>query len=662
MRHQIILAGIVVCLSFAQPIPTFAQSGDTASRTARISPGQLPLSAYSELPANEFVALSPSGKRIALVTIQGEQRALLIYALPEMILIGGARIGDAKVRDVAWAGEEYVLASTSDTRAVPLNGNAGAELLQGQVYDIRQRRIFSVFQRLPRIFRTMIGGADIRTIGGIPQIVFQGQEASDNFDVNLYAVNPETMNGRVLEASGIAKVNGYAVGAHGAALARSTYVEQDGYWSLQMRSRAGVWASIWSTHAILDPPTLEGVGPDGTSALVWAKVTEDGGWAPYLVSAEGVKTPAPFDVTPTGLIYHPLTKVLIGGRYNDGSGVKYVFIDPVAAAAWARIERAFGSQSPTLVSWSEDFGKVVVLTSGSHDSGTYHLVDMSSRQAQILGEEYPIITSDKVGEVTQVVYPASDGMSIPGYLTLPPGVTNPRNLPLVVMPHGGPASRDYMTFDWWAQAMASRGYAVLQPNFRGSDGLGIAHLEAGYGEWGRKMQTDLSDGVRWLASEGIVDRNKVCIVGGSYGGYAALAGPTLDQGVYRCAVSVAGVSDLRRMLGWTVDRAGRNNNPTTRYWNRFMGSEGANDRSLDQRSPALLAARADAPILLIHGRDDTVVPFTQTQAMADALRQAGKPYELVELPNEDHWLSRPETRRQMLDATIRFLETNNPPD
>jgi len=279
----------------------------------------------------------------------------------------------------------------------------------------------------------------------------------------------------------------------------------------------------------------------------------------------------------------------------------------------------------------------------------------------VIGYAYPDLNADLVGEMRAIRYAAGDGMEIPGYLTLPPGVTEPRDLPLVVLPHGGPAARDTMGFDWWAQGLASRGYAVLQPNFRGSAGLGDEHLEAGYGEWGLKMQTDLSDGVRYLAAEGIIDPQRVCIVGASYGGYAALAGPTLDPGVYRCAVSVAGVSDLRTMVQWSAAQAGRRDSPVVRYWNRFMGAERLGDRSLDDRSPAFRAAEADAPILLLHGWDDTVVPYDQSRIMAEALERAGRPYELVRLDGEDHWLSREATRQRMLNETVRFLETHNPP-
>jgi dipeptidyl aminopeptidase/acylaminoacyl peptidase len=222
-------------------------------------------------------------------------------------------------------------------------------------------------------------------------------------------------------------------------------------------------------------------------------------------------------------------------------------------------------------------------------------------------------------------------------------------------------AQDMPGFDWWAQAMASRGYAVLQPQFRGSDGLGWKHATAGFGEWGRKMQTDLSDGVRYLAAQGTIDPKRVCIIGASYGGYAALAGPTLDRGVYRCAVSVAGVSDPESMLNWERHRESSSDNATMRFWTRFMGVKSYDDPKLRDISPLRHAADADVPILLIHGSDDTVVPISQSEDMESALRDAGKPVKFVRLKSEDHWLSRAETREKMLQAAIAFLETNNPP-
>jgi dipeptidyl aminopeptidase/acylaminoacyl peptidase len=243
---------------------------------------------------------------------------------------------------------------------------------------------------------------------------------------------------------------------------------------------------------------------------------------------------------------------------------------------------------------------------------------------------------------------------------LPPGKPA-KNLPLVVMPHGGPVARDYVGFDWWAQAFASRGYAVFQPNFRGSNGFGKGFIEAGYGQWGRKMQTDISDGVADLAKQGLIDPKRACIVGASYGGYAALAGVTLQQGLYRCAVSVGGVSNLNDLLKWDDVRFG-DQSETLRIERERLGATSIGDPAMATISPARHADMADAPILLMFGHDDTVVNPQQSRGMADALKSAGKPVELVELPEEDHWLSRPATRIAVVKASLEFVMKNNPPD
>ncbi len=205
-----------------------------------------------------------------------------------------------------------------------------------------------------------------------------------------------------------------------------------------------------------------------------------------------------------------------------------------------------------LVSQSDDWRKLIVQVTGDSEGYMYALLDLAAGKANLISDVYKDIGSQDIAPVKTVSYTAGDGLKLFAYLTLPRG-RDAKSLPLVVLPHGGPAARDYPGFDWWSQALASRGYAVLQPQFRGSEGFGWDFLSAGFGEWGRKMQTDLSDGVRDLVRQGIADPKRVCIVGASYGGYAALAGATIDTGVYRCAVAVAGISDPKGFLQWRQD-------------------------------------------------------------------------------------------------------------
>jgi dipeptidyl aminopeptidase/acylaminoacyl peptidase len=252
----------------------------------------------------------------------------------------------------------------------------------------------------------------------------------------------------------------------------------------------------------------------------------------------------------------------------DGDTLIYQFFDPSLQAQWRAIQAAFPGSAVSLASWSDDRRKLVLRVDSPTDGPGYVLVDLAQGATAPLGQEYAGLTAADISPVTPVRFKAADGTELTGYLTLPRG-RDPKKLPLVVFPHGGPAARDEPGFDWWAQAMASRGYAVLQVNYRGSDGFGWDFMAAGFGQWGRKMQTDLSDGVRWLAGQGAIDPARVCIVGASYGGYAALAGAALDTGVYRCAVDVAGLSDLARFVNWSAGReGGRQGVGLERYWTR----------------------------------------------------------------------------------------------
>ena len=246
-----------------------------------------------------------------------------------------------------------------------------------------------------------------------------------------------------------------------------------------------------------------------------------------------------------------------------------------------------------------------------------------------------------------------------GFLDLAAGLAE-KNLPLIVLPHGGPAAADTLDFDWWAQALAAQGYAVLQPNFRGSSS-GLANSSKPVSESGAARCRPISPtACATLHSQGIDRSGRVCIVGASYGGYAALAG--VDAGAGRLSLRGFGGRNLRSAALSQLDRCQANRHGSQRYWDRFMGVADQNDPALHGDFADRTCGRCDVPVLLIHGRDDTVVPFEQSDVMLSALKRAGKSVELVTMKHEDHWLSRSETRLQMLQATVDFLKANNPPD
>ncbi|MGH7018974.1 MAG: alpha/beta fold hydrolase [Brevundimonas sp.] len=626
-----------------------------------------PLTAYGAAPAIDYIALSPSGDLIARIVVVNEDRALAVTRMDTGQHVFAASIGAAKVRDLSWIGEQRVLIVTSETQSISDLDVPRTELFYGTILDLETKSLVHVLRRTPDVLATLYGETSVRKTPQGDAIFTRGINVITG-QSNLHRVDITTGRGRSV-ATMDRGTDDYVLDREGEVIAMAEYVEGTGRWSLHLPNGRG-FREVWSVEARVDTPNLIGLGRTPRTIVVSAErpdlasddAESENGFRVFEVNVDtGEWSSLPFEHHPDFLVHHPENRLLIGAGRTEEEGVRYEFAAPLAARRWRAIERAFPGKSPRLVSWNESLKLILVFTD-TGESGIYHLVDFDTGVATEAAAAYPTIAAEQVGAVRPIRYAAADGLDIHGYLTLPPGVAAPKHLPLVVLAHGGPASRDVAGFDWWAQALASRGYAVLQANFRGSTGYGRAFLEAGYGEWGRKMQTDLSDGVRWLTAEGMVDPARVCIVGSSYGGYAAMAGLTLDKSVYRCGVSVNGVSDLRRMVNRAAWREGRSNGQAVRYWNRFMGTARLNDRSLDALSPALLADQVERPLLLVHGKDDTVVPVEQSRVMAEALQRAGKPVELIELPGEDHWLSRTETRQQMLRETIRFLEAHNPVD
>lgn len=335
---------------------------------------------------------------------------------------------------------------------------------------------------------------------------------------------------------------------------------------------------------------------------------------------------------------------------------EFTYFDPAREAVQKGIEAVFPGAEAVAVTSTRAGDTVIVAVQSPKQPPTYYFLDRASHQATKIASEYPDLQPEDLGDMKPYPYKARDGLDIPAYLTLPPS-RQAHNLPVVIMPHGGPDARDSLRFDWWAQFLANRGYAVLQPNFRGSSGYGRAFTEAGLHQWGLKMQDDISDGVKKLVADGIADPKRVCIVGASYGGYAALAGATFSPDLYACAVSVAGVSDLPAMLTWESEQAGRHSQNVS-FWASRIGDATADAARLHATSPALHADQVRAPVLLLHGIGDTTVPIEQSEEERDALVRAGKKVEFVQLPGTDHYLSLAETRIQVLTEIERFLKTN----
>ena len=622
-----------------------------------------PLEAYGRLPDLEDVAISPDATKLAFVRATGDLRAVMIMSLRDHKVLAAEGLGEIKLRQLSWADAEHLMILTSAT-GVPWDiGGEAAEWYLLTVLDLSTGKLRPYPYYLPGLRmmnvvsgRIMVRSIDADTVLFIPGLYIPGPRGSGGTRQVLFKVNLRTGQESAVRL-GTAATRGWLVDDAGDIVAETNYFESGQRWLLKIR-RDDRLIEAQSRQVPIDVPRLLGFGPKAGDLLiqdiedgdpVWRLLSlADGKLGPPMAERAGMSEP----------IEDPRTHRMIGGT-QVLDDIDYAFFDPAMRNRWASIRHAFEGERVKLVSSSADLAQFVVRVEGKAHGYQYQLVDMNQARATSIGKVYEKV--DQTMEVRRIDYPAGDGLTIPAYLTLPAGKPA-RRLPLIVFPHGGPAIRDTADFNWWAQAMASQGYAVLQPNYRGS-ALNWKFLSAGFGQWGRKMQSDLSDGVRYLDQEGIIDPQRVCIVGGSYGGYAALAGVTLDSGIYRCAVSVAGISDLKAFLSWVRRKESTGDHISQRYWDRFMGVGNYRDLTpLDALSPIKHVERVEVPVLLIHGRDDTVVPYDQSDSMYTAMRKAHRNVELLTLEKEDHWLSRSETRLQMLQSSMHFIEANNPPD
>lgn len=618
-----------------------------------------PLEAYGKLPNFERAVMSEHGKLALLGEINGERSVLLLDE--NMKALNLLKIGDIKVRSIGWAGEDYLIVTRSDTQELGDRFIAKqAEFYNRMVVPTNAAEdVRVVFANDRSMMNASFGNYGVRQINGrwygyyggiaLERTSGGGEYFYNGASVALYRV--DLANGKSTRLTS-PPANGdsedWLLDGEGKVAATAVFNKYNSAWEI-----------VNAQHKVI----AQGTEPDGDVGLI--AYSSDGTKVIYYVqpdNEESIWYEVPLSGgSPTEFlkdvdvdeVYTDRRNGRIFGYLPEGENANLVLLDEKLTDKGAEVYSAFAQMNGRIRGWTPDFDRALISTKGNRDSGTWYLVDTVTKSSRKIGSERPQIGPAEVGPISTITYNAGDGLEIDAVLTLPPG-KEAKNLPIVMLPHGGPQSYDVATFDWWAQAFASRGYAVIQPNFRGSTNKDLAFMNAGNGEWGKKMQTDLSDAINYLAGKGMVDPSRACIVGASYGGYAALAGVTLQRDIYRCAVSVGGVSDLKLMVSREYRESG---SETLRdFREETMGPR----ETLDAISPRDNAGKASAPILLIHGRDDTVVPFQQSAVMEKELRRAGKDVKLVELQGEDHWLSKAETRNRMLSEAVAFVEKYNP--
>ncbi len=633
-----------------------------------------PVEAFGNLPFLSTPRLSPDGKHIAMLQpINGRDVAVVFQAHPEP----GAKpsyisAGDAILAGIVWAKNDRLILILKKSMTVAYDDRVRT-WARAIAVDVDGKNPAILLKNMPMMGNntSTAGIVDIdlddpdHIVMELYDLIVNPQQSefhtqrgnnydSEYFRDDLIKVDVRSGKGEIL-ITGHPETGWWLSDGHGNPVARIDETEKPLLHHLVV-SKDGNWKEIGTFDATADKGTgLTGLTEDG-KALV-QELHNDQSFQGLIARDLASNNVVPLYYVPNydigASIRDEWTGRVIGASYTDDKERDHYF-DPKRQALQAGLEQAFPGLTVRIVSWDTAQDSVIFAVEGPRLPATYYLLDRSTHQTQTVASTYPSLQETDLGEMKPYNYTARDGLPIPAYLTLPPGKA-PKGLPVVVMPHGGPDSRDDMSFNWMAQFLANRGYAVLQPNFRGSAGYGHKFTEAGLQQWGLKVQDDVTDGVKKLIADGIADPKRICIVGASFGGYVALAGATFSPDLYACAASWAGVSDLPVEIHAEVKDFGANSGMVS-FWGSRIGLDDMS--KLVAASPDRHVDKVKAPILLMHGEGDTTVRIEQSEAMNDALTKAHKKVEFIRFPSEDHYMNVADTRVRMLKALEKFLAEN----
>ena len=653
--------------------PATAADPATAAKPTTAAASPPPAEAFASLPAIRDVTLSPGGQMLAYFdSSAGDPRVVMFDIAAKKIVHILALEAGMTFRKLHWNDDSTLLYELSMSVVTPSRRGPHEDPdIQREIYRIYATDVSNPTPRL-----MLKSDMELAYVTGVTVLKWRtskphtmiiqtynwSERGMGGFDAlrgkgstwarSVYEVDTQTGKGTLLDI-GDPYTTRYAVDADGKLLARDEW-NIDAQTYDVIAKRGGTWSKIYSEKR-RDP--LKMLEPTADATGVWLLGADtDGRVKVWSLPLDGSPRKVAFEdpqsdvnrvtIDDTGA----LQAVWLGPSYDHP-----IWFDKADEQRRAAMLSPFPNLKVDFLSHSDDNHLQILSTSGAASPPVFYLIDLKSHRASIVGSEYPALDGVKLGKVVSFDYKAHDGTDIPGYLTLPPEAPSAAP-PLIVLPHGGPDARDDMTFEWLRQYLATRGYAVFQPQFRGSWGFSEAFRSAGDRQWGLLMQDDITDGVHALIDKGQADPNRICIVGYSsghgYAGYAALAGAAFTPDLYQCAVSINGISDLPTFLDFEAQRAGADSSSVA-YWHTHLGERG--DPNVMGRSPARAIDRFKAPVLLIYSAHDSVVPIDQSTHMAEAMRNQARHVKLVELPDEDHGLSHTVTRVKALEEMTKFL-------
>jgi dipeptidyl aminopeptidase/acylaminoacyl peptidase len=615
------------------------------------------------------VSISPDGKQLAVVAPNGSGEDIHILQLDgsgKISAIRGATGGDNRLRYCQWSTDQR-LACLMTFSVKDADGLVGYSRIIGVNADGSGSHMITPQQSMRAIGANYYGGEIIDLTGpdggnGVLMTrMFQPEEETGTIvhaskgGLGVIAIDTVTGKSRTIEQP---KVTGTGFISDGRGHVRIMSVqprEESGYDGKRTayffrRKDDKTWLPLSTvTYQPTGSVGFEPLAVDPDLDVVYGLDAKDGFTNLYRrAMVEGA--PSELVLSQAGVDVDGLVRV---GRQQRVVGASYAaekrivdYSDPELAKLTKAMAKVFPEgSSVNIIDATQDEKKLVMLVTSDTNPGTFYLFDKTTHQMAELLSMRPQLNGVKLAQMKPVRFPAADGTMIPGYLTLPPGSESAKGLPAIVMPHGGPESRDEWGFDWLSQFFANRGFAVLQPEFRGSTGYGSAWFQKnGFQSWATAIG-DVNDAGRWLVAQGIARPDRLAIVGWSYGGYAALQSSVLDPDLYKAIVAVAPVTDLETLRSEHLN--------FTNY--QIESARIGQGPHVKAGSPAQNADRFKAPVLMFHGDLDRNVGIAESRLMRDRLNSAGKSVELVEFPGLDHQLDSATARTTMLARSEAFL-------
>lgn len=644
--------GLVVAaalLAAAGPAHAQPASAPTAAKPLE----KLPASAFAKLPFIERPVLSPGGTHLAgLIASDGEQRLVILPVTGDRSGAPIIQVPDlTEVGSLRWVNDDHVIVQLYTL--MPIEGD--------NWYVTRYSAVHRPTGKVTNLLWNLQGqGANLLWVphDGSSEVLIAAQNSIysnfPEFWPAVYRVDVATGKWRQVE-KGRTNVLNWGADRLGRVRYAVNYRDDTTRSSLLYRGEGGGSMRVAERAMLRDDETL-------TYPLEFIDGTDD---ALALIENDSGQTILAETNMLTGeqrrVVYAPDKGDAAGiWTTRDGSRTLGVFtsdpdrpihwLDPALAAHQKGLDASAPAAQVSIISLSADQTKMLVRIETPDNPGLLFFFDSTAGNLARLAAMNDVIGNKRLSRAKMIKYKARDGLEIEAVLTLPRG-RPAKALPFIVMPHGGPWAQDRLSYDYWAQFLAERGYGVIQPNFRGSTGYGQAFIDKAHGQIGLAMQDDLTDALGWAVAEGIADPKRVCIVGASYGGYAAMWGLAKDPDLYRCAISIAGVSNMRKEAS---DFGGSSRENLYRsQWAKMSNDFAA-------VSPINAIDRIAAPLLLIHGKKDVTVDHAQSNKMHAAMRRAGKSSEFLSLPLADHYFTREADRLALLEAIDAFLARHNP--